>query len=754
MSVCSAPTPWTLASPASYQATPIDFLQLPLQVHSLDDAIEAVRHCDRLATLTSVQSHCVKNTSHLVFSLVQHTFTQLLPLPAARLTRGECDQGGAKVESAVRADMSAEVRVCVWREPMEYADQLDLLVLLQRIMEHFAAAADSLDHTRATDAGRMVVPACIAAIADCVMRQRATDIASEASIHLAGFALSAGWLSKQAATIEVHHAELNTARVAALDYFDSLSGLPKIFEWHKRESLDVATSSYLTALCKDVAFPTDTVHLHEYVVDPHALVIKNYPELRCCHDIAYFAKLFLNPDVRRFPKHRWTQRNAELSFSLEPPTSSKKPTFTFKVTAFGDSTLLCRPKVKRGEMSPTHRFSSLAQPSEYTRPYFIESEDDVLHMWECPDFGELDVAHARALGQHDAELLLSYLTVPYLRIPLVVSFFATDDRIHSLQSPTLQALLDAALFEPGNHLPLDSAGTEPVDVPTSAPTLLGTPHHLLLNELARSPETVLSGVTRLLRQACDLDTGTLKSSTATVILYVSRLTCRVDSYVSMLLAYDSGMHDCVCGKPFRGLALATGVAEKLAKAQPAARPLWGEVSRLMQVWYAKLVRECESSDDDHVLDANTKHMCNIHAHLLPTMRNAPAQALSESRVTTVVMAMVFLSTRHEWNMALLDRKGSASYDGWRVPENEIFEAMHVLRRKLVAWLRECASQAELDRVMDSVVRVSASTGSLRPAAEEVPNRWAHVAGEHNHGRFALHSSRSKKREREGEGPSR
>ena len=37
-----------------------------------------------------------------------------------------------------------------------------------------------------------------------------------------------------------------------------------------------------------------------------------------------------------------------------------------------------------------------------------------------------------ALGQHDAELLLSYLTVPYLRVPLVVSFFATDDRIHSL----------------------------------------------------------------------------------------------------------------------------------------------------------------------------------------------------------------------------------------------------------------------------------------------------------------------------------
>ena len=64
-----------------------------------------------------------------------------------------------------------------------------------------------------------------------------------------------------------------------------------------------------------------------------------------------------------------------------------------------------------------------------------------------------------ALGQHDAELLLSYLTVPYLRVPLVVSFFATDDRIHSLQSHKLQLLFEAALFEPGHHLPLQVALT-------------------------------------------------------------------------------------------------------------------------------------------------------------------------------------------------------------------------------------------------------------------------------------------------------
>ena len=126
--------------------------------------------------------------------------------------------------------------------------------------------------------------------------------------------------------------------------------------------------------------------------------------------------------------------------------------------------------------------------------------------------------------------------VPYLRIPLVVSFFASEDRIHLLQVAKLQALLDAVLFEPGAHLPASSEGLEPVDVPTSAPELLGTPHHLLLNELQRSPATLSAGVLKLCRQATDLDTGTFKASTTTVILYVVRLGCRFDSYISFLLA--------------------------------------------------------------------------------------------------------------------------------------------------------------------------------------------------------------------------
>eukprot|EP00965_Chrysotila_dentata_P120423 3982014-Pleurochrysis_carterae.AAC.4 len=455
-------------------------------------AVAALRHCDRLCTLMAVQSHCVKNTAFLKFSIIQHTFTQLLPMPRPAVSTNSAHGSDASAaQSTARPssdDAVAACNDCLWRSPMLYATQLDLMLLLQRITEHFAASAFTLDHTRAIDAVRMVVMACIAAVADCVMRQIATDVPSEVCAHLrggvlptrqregqtaretmresrrtkkegrverrmegqqgaqkngkksspsgtsTGFSVGAGLLARQAASVAVHTAELNLARTCALDYFGAQSAMPTIFAWEKTERLEKSTSRWLQAVCADLAFPADSYNMPRYIADPRELICKNFPEFRCYRDVMFYFKLFFNPDVRRFPpKVPWSQKDAELSFHWGEDSER------FYVSAFQDKTLSGRPRVRRGEMPPSARFGSKASPSEYTKPYFVESEDDVLHMWELPDFGELDVGHVKALGQHDAELLLSYLTVPYLRVPLVAAFFASDDRIHSLQSPVLQA---------------------------------------------------------------------------------------------------------------------------------------------------------------------------------------------------------------------------------------------------------------------------------------------------------------------------
>ena len=95
------------------------------------------------------------------------------------------------------------------------------------------------------------------------------------------------------------------------------------------------------------------------------------------YGMSALAQLVCNPDMRRFPgKNPWRQRDAELIFFLQPPApGAKQPTLLAK--AFNDTILVCRPKLKRGEMPPAHRFVPLSAASEYTRPHAVETEDDV-----------------------------------------------------------------------------------------------------------------------------------------------------------------------------------------------------------------------------------------------------------------------------------------------------------------------------------------------------------------------------------------
>lgn len=66
---------------------------------------------------------------------------------------------------------------------------------------------------------------------------------------------------------------------------------------------------------------------------------------------------------------------------------------------------------------------------------------------------------------------------------------------------------------------------------------LATPVGLLFNELANSPEVVVRSLRQLLTSSLDLDTGTFASDNAAIILYIVRLTVRVDGYLKFLLTH-------------------------------------------------------------------------------------------------------------------------------------------------------------------------------------------------------------------------
>jgi hypothetical protein len=63
---------------------------------------------------------------------------------------------------------------------------VELLLTLQRLSEHFAAAFFSIQQSRPFDAVGIVVTGCMSAVADAIMRKIAIDEPSEVCSHLMG----------------------------------------------------------------------------------------------------------------------------------------------------------------------------------------------------------------------------------------------------------------------------------------------------------------------------------------------------------------------------------------------------------------------------------------------------------------------------------------------------------------------------------------------------------------------------------------
>ena len=95
-----------------------------------------------------------------------------------------------------------------------------------------------------------------------------------------------------------------------------------------------------------------------------------------------------------------------------------------------------------------------------------------------------------------------FMKVPYLRIPLVLAFFAEPSRITTLRCIKLQRVLDACLFEPGPwRSPLYDAKID-TQIPARTRAPLATPSGLLLNELMHQRRVTLNEKVRAIALRC------------------------------------------------------------------------------------------------------------------------------------------------------------------------------------------------------------------------------------------------------------
>ena len=234
--------------------------------------------------------------------------------------RGEAAATDEAVDfSAGKAFEDAAVQEpCYWDEDVTAEMQVELLLCLRRLSDHFSAAALSIQHSRAFDSVCMVVPGLIASIADCILRRLASDRPSKFTgvllglsagdgrrLGFPGFGLSVGSFAEQTETMEVHYPELSLARTAVIDYFTSPDQrrLDKVFDWEVDYVMRPTRNliKMLRHVCRSLAWTSVSPHMLLTDSTPESsLLFKQFPELRAFRDIATMWKFWLNPGT--FPQ--------------------------------------------------------------------------------------------------------------------------------------------------------------------------------------------------------------------------------------------------------------------------------------------------------------------------------------------------------------------------------------------------------------------------------------------------------------------
>ena len=108
------PTPGGMKALRRY--VPVDFLQIPERATTFDEAVHAMRLCDRLCMLIDHQGHCIKNTKLLIFALIEHTFIHVLPVPKPREAKPERRGRAQSTPTSARAATASAASLSSARE--------------------------------------------------------------------------------------------------------------------------------------------------------------------------------------------------------------------------------------------------------------------------------------------------------------------------------------------------------------------------------------------------------------------------------------------------------------------------------------------------------------------------------------------------------------------------------------------------------------------------------------------------------------
>ena len=300
----------------------------------------------------------------------------------------------------------------------------------------------------------------------------------------------------------------------------------------------------------------------------------------------------------------------------------------------------------------------------FGRPYI--TEDDVLHT-DSKTLVELRQI-ANTLNPVEAEQVMSFLTVPYIRIPLIVGFFATGERTSLLFNVPLQNLLRAVLFEQGpwvdsrdeiDKVPLRMTKQQEMEylqriaqhaaTSTQSRECLGAPSGLLLNELSVSPESTLKPLLRMFRYVEEVQHSSVHSEDAKFVVYMINLAVTTEKYIAHALSV-----------PELDLSV---VGELQQYRTELADYLRGMATNILRSWLQEASSEVPTGYAANQTAQNIPTLCVVHSYLALCWGNLEEHGTSDTTSVAALTAkvlgeflgnMAFVQIHHSFGQILVN----------------------------------------------------------------------------------------------------
>ena len=728
--------------------------ELPPVATNYQNASSYLQRIADACSLLLQQRRLIKNSPAFAASAAQYALTVVLPMP------------------------NSDPKFCFWRtQEMRRETQLNLLFLIRRLCRIYSAATAKVQESRGLIAIRSTALACAACVADAICRVVAVDDPSTFALHYSAlcegptepFGIDAGAFDTLGANLPIYDPNMCSLRYQCLEYMRKLvynkDGTKKntIFNFDKSLTPMKGDTVLIDQLSIQLAlqrpYPkTDEAmlnHTANLISGRNGSIIEVLPEFEYFRDIVFHFKHAVSgkaqtPEVP--DHHTWLPSDATLHWSIvrkdkddpknyykvvafqnhpqefvervalmEKP-KEKKSAFAGFLALFGGKTKIERSRLSAADPTTVVNFCGEKFQNKRAKPVSVMTEDDVLHLdnKELPNFG--------ILTPSDAEKFIQFLTVPYIRIPLILDFFANGDpsRLAALKTKSLQIIVDAALFEPGKWKDpdfTDFVNEVPIVDIDRLEALLATPHGVLFNEIAKSPDVITSCVVKILERALDMDVGryTRKSSSGPLILYAIRLAVRVEGFMKYAL------RKCIPGQPRpRGLETLDNI-----KVEAALKKIRGMLDAQAIPTLEYWIEPSRNKD--------VRISCLTHAHLLYIFKNYDYEDLDYRAVSIIMSSQVFLTINHRFSSKIYDdlqdrNNPTQPPPSIQIAQSEVFDVIQSHRYNVLRFIRE--NRTEGDMAMEAVVRVATGTGTRAQADKELKERhWESIGHKTCYGRF-------------------